>query len=88
MRQTLHFRSFGYATSAFFAITYVLCVGFDLVFPASAMHRAWQLLLPGFHWLTWPSLIVGFIESYAYGWYVALIWIPVYNIAVARRGRT
>lgn len=85
MRRSLQFSSFGYATSAFFAITYVLCVGFDLVFPANAMHAAWQTFLPGFHWLIWTSFILGLVESYAYGWYVTLIWIPLYNVAVRRR---
>jgi hypothetical protein len=33
--------------SLFLAITYVLCVGFDLIFPAQAMHANWERLLPG-----------------------------------------
>lgn len=88
MRQTLQFRAFGHATSLFFAITFVLCVGYDLLFPGSAMHATWQTLLPGFQWLSWPSFILGLIESYLYGWYVTLIWVPLYNVAIARRGRT
>lgn len=88
MKQTLRLQSFGYATSAFLAITYVLCVGFDLVFPANAMHPAWQTLLPGFRWLSWSSFVLGLIESYAYGWYATLIWVVLYNVAVSRRARS
>ncbi len=68
--------------SLFLAITYVLCVGFDLIFPAQAMHANWERLLPGFTWLTWPGFVLGLIESYAYGWYVALIFGPLYNFFV------
>lgn len=74
----------GHATSLFLAITFVLCVAFDLLFPSHAMYRAWQDLLPGFEWISWPSFFLGLIESYAYGWYFALIWVPLYNVFVAR----
>ncbi|MEE9598461.1 MAG: hypothetical protein V3V96_16940 [Acidiferrobacterales bacterium] len=49
------------------------------------MFEAWRRLLPGFEWLTWKSFLLGLVESYAYGWYVALIWVPIYNV-FARRG--
>ena len=75
----------GHASSLFLAITFALCVGFDLLFPAHAMYEAWQKLLPGFEWLSWQSFFLGLIESYGYGWYFALVWVPIYN-AVAARG--
>jgi len=73
----------GHASSLFLAITFALCVGFDLLFPAHAMYQAWQKLLPGFEWLTWQSFFVGLFESYGYGWYFALVWVPIYNVAAA-----
>lgn len=78
-------RAFGHATSAFLAISFALCVLFDLAFPAHAMFRTWQALLPGFHWISWGSFFLGLIESYGYGWYTALIFVPIYNVAVYRR---
>ncbi len=74
----------GMSLSLFLAITYVLCVGFDLIFPAQAMHANWEHLLPGFVWLTWSSFVVGLIESFVYGWYRALIFGPLYNVFVMR----
>jgi len=74
----------GHATSLFLAITFSLCVGFDLLFPDLAMYQAWQKLLPGFEWLSWQSFFLGLIESYGYGWYFALVWVPVYNVFTAR----
>jgi hypothetical protein len=69
----------GLSLGLFLAITYVLCVGFDLLFPGQAMHLNWLPLLPGFTWLTWPSFLLGLVESLAYGWYVALIFGPLFN---------
>ncbi len=74
----------GHATSIFLALTYVLCIGFDLVFPGHAMYEAWQKLLPGFEWLTLMGFLIGLIESYAYGWYFALIWVSLYNFFAKR----
>jgi len=87
MKHSLSLAAFGHATSLFLAITFVLCVGFDLVFPHMAMYRSWQALLPGFTWISWSSFLLGLVESYGYGWYVALIWVPMYNVLSARAAR-
>jgi len=76
--------AFGMSLGLFFTITFALCVGFDLLFPGQAMYQAWLRLLPGFTWLTWPSFLLGLIESFAYGWYIALIFGPLYNFFVTR----
>ncbi len=78
--------AFGMSLGLFFAITYVLCVVFDLVFPSQAMHPVWSPLLPGFTWLSWPSFFLGLVETFAYGWYVALVFGPLYNFFAARTG--
>jgi len=84
MKSTLSLGAFGHATSLFLAMTFALCVAFDLVFPQVAMYRSWQALLPGFTWISWGSFFLGLIESYAYGWYAALVWVPLYNVFAAR----
>ena len=84
MKQGLSLVAIGHATSLFLVITFSLCVAFDLLFPDYAMFEAWRKLLPGFEWLTWKSYLLGLVESYAYGWYVALIWVPIYNVFVRR----
>ena len=48
------------------------------------MYQSWQRLLPGFTWMSWSSFGLGLIESYGYGWFVALIWVPLYNLFAAR----
>ncbi len=87
MKHSVALVAFGHATSLFLAITFVLCVGFDLVFPHMAMYRSWQTLFPGFTWISWSSFLLGLVESYGYGWYVALIWVPLYNVSSARAVR-
>ncbi len=65
-------------------ISFALCVAFDLVFPGQAMYESWQRLLPGFQWLSWRSFLLGLVESYGYGWYFALVWVPLYNVFAIR----
>jgi hypothetical protein len=84
MKRTISFSAFGNATSLFLAITFAVCVGFDLLFPSQAMFQAWQKLLPGFEWISWKSFLLGLVESYGYGWFATLIWVPLYNAFVAR----
>ncbi len=76
----------GASLGLFLAITYVLCVLFDLWFPAQAMNPVWAPLLPGFTWLSWPSFFLGLVESVAYGWYIALVFGPLYNFFAMRFG--
>ncbi len=76
----------GMSLGVFLVITYVLCVLFDLWFPSQAMHSVWTPLLPGFTWLTWPSFFLGLLEAFAYGWYVALVFAPLYNFFAAKFG--
>ncbi len=76
----------GLSLGLFLAITYVLCVLFDLWFPDLAMNPAWSPLLPGFTWLTWASFFLGLIEAIAYGWYIALVFVPLFNFFAMRFG--
>jgi len=76
--------AFGMSLGLFLAVTFTLCVGFDLLFPGYAMYETWLKLLPGFTWLTWPSFFLGLAESFAYGWYVALIFAPLFNFIAKR----
>ena len=79
--------AFGSALGTFLAITFVLCVLYDLWFPEAAMYEVWLKLLPGFTWLSWESFLLGLVESFAYGWYVAFIFGPLFNFFAARLGR-
>ncbi|WP_250883948.1 DUF5676 family membrane protein [Glaciecola sp. XM2] len=79
MTHKLSLSAFGHATSLFISISFTLCVVFDLIFPEHAMYEVWLKLLPGFEWISWQSFFLGLLESYMYGWFIALIWVPLYN---------
>ena len=77
--------AFGHATSLFLAISFTLCIGFDLIFPEHAMYEVWYKLLPGFEWISWKSFFLGLVESFGYGWFFTFIWVPLYNYFVLMR---
>lgn len=80
--------AFGWALSLFLTISYVFCVIGYLLFPGLPInHAALTIFLPGFELLTWPRFFLGLTESFAWGWYVALIFGPLYNVFVLRRRR-
>ena len=79
-RNHLRITPLGNALSVFLVISYLLCVGFGLLAPEQMhMHEAWAPLLPGFEWLTWPGFLIGLIEVYLYGWYVSVLFVPLYR---------
>ncbi len=84
MAHRISLTAFGHATSLFFLFSFTLCVGFDLIFPQQAMYLAWQKLLPGFEWISWQDYVLGALESYSYGWFIAFIWVPLYNLFGSR----
>lgn len=70
-----------WALGSFLAISFVLCVLWDLVLPKEwQMYPAWQSFLPGFSWLSWKDFFLGFFESFLYGFYVSYVFIPLYNL--------
>lgn len=75
----------GWTGSTFLLVSYVLCIGFGLVAPEQFhMHEAWAPLLPGFSWLTLPGFLAGAVGSFLYGWYFALLLVPLYRYCSAR----
>lgn len=70
----------GHSLSLLLLITYLLCVGFVLLTPVEfRMYEAWAPLPLGFEWLTWPGFLLGLVESDPYGWYIALVFVPLYR---------
>ena len=80
--------AFALALSAFFGISFVICVIGYLAFPGLPInHAALTLFLPGFSLLTWSSFFLGLFESLAIGLYIAMIFGPIYNFLVIRLDR-
>jgi hypothetical protein len=76
----LNISQLGNSLSLLLVISYLLCVGFGLLAPAQMrMYEAWAPLLPGFEWLTWRGFLIGLVETYLYGWYVAVLFVPLHR---------
>lgn len=75
----------GMGLSLFLALTYMLCVLTYLLVPGVPLqHSALSVLLPGFTSPSWASFCLGFVQSLTWGWYVALVFGPIYNWFAAR----
>lgn len=60
---------------------FVVCVLRDLASPLSpGMRRLLEIFLPGFKWLTVSRFLIGLAESFLWGVYAALVFVPVVNI--------
>jgi hypothetical protein len=42
------------------------------------------MVFPGFRWLTVGSFILGLVESFLYGAYAGLVFVPIYNLVLRR----
>jgi hypothetical protein len=81
----LLFKPVALAVTTFGAISYILCVVFDLVFPQWAMYKLWEILLPGFTWISWGAFFIGLIGVIVYGVYIAAVFVPIYNYFQVRK---
>lgn len=78
--------AFGLSLSIFLAISYALCVLFYFLFPtAFGNHALLSLYRPWIEVLTWPGFFLGLLASFSGGWYVALVFGPLYNFFALRR---
>jgi uncharacterized protein DUF5676 len=85
--RTIPVIAFGMSLSLFCVISYVICIIGYLIFPGLPInHAALSIFLPGFELLTWSKFLLGLIESAFYGWYVALIFGPLFNFFAHRQG--
>ena len=82
---TIPVLALGMGLSLFLVFSYVLCVLGYLFWPSLPIqHSALSIFLPGFTLLSWPSFFLGLVESFGWGWYVALVFGPLYNFFVGR----
>lgn len=71
----------------FTAISFVLCVIYGLIVPPSLhMTSFLEAVLPAFKWLTWWGFSLGLLESFLYGVYAGLVYVPIYNLFARRWG--
>lgn len=76
----LNIRVVTWSLAVFTLVSYLLCVVYGLIAPASLhMTQFLEITLPGFKWLTPLGFIIGLIESFLWGVYIGLVFTPIYN---------
>lgn len=61
------------SVGSLFAIGYVLCVLFGIVFPNQLYQQLFKML-PGFKWLDITSFLLGLIEAFVYGLFIGALF--------------
>jgi hypothetical protein len=74
----------GMSLGLLLVVSYVLCVALGLIWWDAGLHQPWLQFLPGFTWLSPATFLLGLVESCGYGWYVALVFVPLFNFFNAR----
>jgi hypothetical protein len=78
----------GLSLSLFFVISYVICIVGYLLLPGfPVQHAALSIFLPGFELLSWRSYFLGLVESFVWGWYIAVVFGLLFNFFSNRLGR-
>lgn len=69
-----------WSLALFGAVTFIVCVSYGLVVPESLhMTSFLEAALPGFEWLTLSGFLLGLVESFLYGVYVGIVYVPIHN---------
>ena len=83
----LNIKIVSWSLGIFTAISFVLCVIYGLIVPQSLhMYQFLEAVLPAFKWLTVWGFCLGLIESFLYGVYAGLVFVPIYNFLGRRWG--
>jgi len=77
----LNVRVVSWSVGIFLAISFIVCVVYGLIVPAKlhGMSAFLESMLPAFKWLTFGGFILGLVESFLYGIYIGIVFVPVYN---------
>jgi len=76
----LRIRTVSLALGLTFAVSFVICILWGLLLPKQVhMHEFLQFVLPGFTWISFGSAALGLIESFLFGVYFGVIYVPIHN---------
>lgn len=77
----LNLKVWTWSLACWAAITFLVCIAFGIVAPPSLhMAKPLEVLLPGFRWLTPVGFLIGLVESFLYGAYAGLVFVPLHNL--------
>lgn len=83
----LNIKVVSWSLGIFAAVSFVLCVIYGLIVPSSLQMAPFlEMVLPAFKWLTFGGFFLGLLESFLYGVYAGLVFVPIYNFIWRRWG--
>ena len=83
----LNIKVVSWSLGIFAAVSFVLCVIYGLIVPQSLhSYQFLEAVLPAFKWLTFWGFCLGLLESFLYGVYAGLVFVPIYNFINRRWG--
>ena len=83
----LNLKVVSWSLGFFAAVSFIFCVVYGLIVPSSLhMGQALEAILPAFKWLTVSGFLLGLVESFLYGVYAGLVFVPIYNFFTRRWG--
>ena len=83
--QRLNWKVVTWGLGLFGAVTFVVCVLYGFVVPKTLhMVQFLEITLPRFRWLSTGSFVLGLVESFLYGAYAGLVFVPIYNVVAGR----
>lgn len=85
----LNVKVVSWSLGIFATVTYILCVIYGLVVPERlhGMVLFLETVLPAFKWLTFGGFLLGLLESFIYGAYIGIVFVPIYNFINRRIGQ-
>ena len=87
--RTLPFRPVAWTLAVFAAVVFTLDVLLGVLFPNWwVMQKWWELLLPGFTFISWGTFFLGLVESFIGGFLTAVLFVPIYNYFASREAPT
>lgn len=77
----LKMRVVTWSVGLFLAASFVLCVLYGLVVPerTHGIRVFLEAVLPAFTWLNFGAFILGLAESFLYGVYFGIVFVPIHN---------
>jgi len=77
----LSIRVVSWSLGLVFSISFILCVIYGLIVPPRlhGMSVFLEAVLPAFKWISFGRFILGLIESFLYGAYIGIVFVPIYN---------
>lgn len=85
MKTKLSFWPTFWASGILIALTFTLDMVFGLLFPNWwVMQNFWGQILPGFTFISWGNFFLGLAESFISGFYLAVVFVPLYNFFLVR----